>query len=106
MTAFRASAPLRNSLSNILTKRPDDVVFTTALRTPVARYGRGYKHAYPEELLAFVLQRTRERLENKGVDTSLIQDICTGTVLMELGGAKSGRLAALHAGMPITSAYK
>ncbi len=25
---------------------------------------------------------------------------------MELGGAKSGRMAALHAGMPITSAYK
>lgn len=60
---------------------------------------------YPEELLAFVLQKTRERLEKKGVDIKLIQDICTGTVLMELGGAKSGRLAAVHAGMPIEHAY-
>ena len=60
---------------------------------------------YPEELLAFVLQKTRERLEKRGVDIKLIQDICTGTVLMELGGAKSGRLAALHAGMPIEHAY-
>lgn len=52
-----------------------------------------------------MLQKTRERLEKRGVDIKLIQDICTGTVLMELGGAKSGRLAALHAGMPIEHAY-
>lgn len=105
--AFRASATIRDksSLESILKKRPDDVVFTTALRTPVARMKKGYKDAYPEELLAFVLQKTRERLENKGVPIDSIEDICTGTVLMELGGAKSGRLAALHAGMPITSAY-
>lgn len=127
--AFRASASLRDrsGLESVLKKRPDDVVFTTALRTPVARYKKGYKDAvrvscahvcksylltfsfvnaqYPEELLAFVLQKTRERLEKKGVDIGMVQDICTGTVLMELGGAKSGRLAALHAGMPIESAY-
>lgn len=103
--AFRSSAPLRNSLQGILKKSADDVVFTTALRTPIARFGKGYKHAYPEELLAFVFQKTRERLEKKGVDPNLIQDICTGTVLMELGGAKSGRLAALHAGMPVEAAY-
>lgn len=67
---------------------------------------QGFKHAYPEELLAHVYQRTRERLEARGVDISIIEDICAGTVLAELGGAKSGRLAALHAGMPITSAYR
>ncbi|PWN93978.1 putative acetyl-CoA C-acyltransferase precursor [Acaromyces ingoldii] len=105
MAAFRPTLAVRSGLSNILKKRPDDVVFTTALRTPIARLGKGYKHAYPEELLAFVLQRTRERLEAKGVDIKIIEDICTGTVLMELGGAKSGRLAALHAGMPIEHAY-
>lgn len=105
MAAFRSTSIARSGLQNILKKRPDDVVFTTALRTPIARLGRGFKHQYPEELLAFVLKRTRERLEKKGVDINMIEDICTGTVLMELGGAKSGRLAALHAGMPIESAY-
>ncbi|PWN45117.1 thiolase [Ceraceosorus guamensis] len=104
--AFRPTSLVRSTgLSSILKKRPDDVVFTTALRTPVARMGKGFKHAYPEELLAFVLQKTRERLEAQGVDIKVIEDICTGTVLAELGGAKSGRLAALHAGMPIETAY-
>lgn len=104
--AFRSNMPLRQGLQSILKKRPDDVVFTTMLRTPIARMKKGYKDAYPEELLAHVLQRTRERLEARGVDKSVIEDVCTGTVLMELGGAKSGRMAALHAGMPITSAYR
>ncbi len=104
--AFRSSPAVRQGLQSLLQKRADDVVFTTALRTPIARMKKGFKDAYPEELLAHVLQRTRERLESRGVDKSIIEDVCTGTVLMELGGAKSGRMAALHAGMPITSAYK
>lgn len=103
---MRATPTLRQGLSSLLQKRADDVVFTTALRTPIARMKKGFKDAYPEELLAHVLRRTRERLEKQNVDTSLIEDICTGTVLMELGGAKSGRMAALHAGMPVTSAYR
>ncbi|EPQ28536.1 uncharacterized protein PFL1_03840 [Pseudozyma flocculosa PF-1] len=104
--AFRSSPAVQQGLSSLLQKRADDVVFTTALRTPIARMKKGFKDAYPEELLAHVLRRTRERLESRGVDKSIIEDICTGTVLMELGGAKSGRMAALHAGMPVTSAYK
>lgn len=56
---------------------------------------------YPEELLAHVLKATKERLEAQGLDVNggAVQDIHTGTVLMELGGAKSGRLASLHAGL-------
>ncbi|PWN21298.1 putative acetyl-CoA C-acyltransferase precursor [Microstroma glucosiphilum] len=107
--AFRSTVPrlAKNAaLDAVLKKSPSDVVFTTALRTPIARMNKGFKHAYPEELLAHVYQRTRERLEARGVDISIIEDICAGTVLAELGGAKSGRLAALHAGMPITSAYR
>lgn len=104
--AFRSSLTVRQGLQSLLQKRADDVVFTTALRTPIARMKKGFKDAYPEELLAHVLRRTRERLESRGVDKNIIEDICTGTVLMELGGAKSGRMAALHAGMPVTSAYK
>ncbi|CAO1622111.1 unnamed protein product [Sympodiomycopsis kandeliae] len=107
--AFRAS--LRNlrpssAVENLIKKRTDDVVITTALRTPIARMNKGFKHAYPEELLAHVYQKTRERLEAKGVDINIIEDVCAGTVLAELGGAKSGRLAALHAGLPLESAYR
>jgi hypothetical protein len=47
-----------------------------------------------------VLSATRVELEKQGLDVKggKVEDIATGTVLMELGGAKSGRLAALHAG--------
>jgi acetyl-CoA acyltransferase 1 len=47
-----------------------------------------------------VLKSTRERLEAMGVDVQggAVEDIHAGTVLMELGGAKSGRLASLDAG--------
>lgn len=72
----------------------------TSLRTPIAKFKGGYKDMYPEELLAHVLKSTKERLEGLGVDVNggAVQDIHTGTVLMELGGAKSGRLASLDAG--------
>lgn len=73
---------------------------------PIFLLFQGFKHTYPEELLAHVYQRTRERLEARFTDISVIEDICAGTVLSELGGAKSGRLAALHAGLPIESAYR
>lgn len=51
-------------------------------------------------MLSHVLRATKERLEAQGLDVNggAVQDIHTGTVLMELGGAKSGRLAALDAG--------
>lgn len=105
--AFRSSRAARQAVSDLLKTRPDDIVFTTGLRTPIARMKKGFKDAYPEELLAHVLQKTRERLEKRGVDVAgSVEDICTGTVLMELGGAKSGRMAALHAGMPVSSAYR
>ncbi|PWN24610.1 thiolase [Jaminaea rosea] len=104
--ALRASLPRRSALDSLLTKRPTDVVITTALRTPIARMGKGFKHMYPEELLSHVYTHTRKRLESRGIDLELIEDVCAGTVLAELGGAKSGRLAALHSGLPISAAYR
>lgn len=94
------SFALKKGLKEILKKSPDDVVVVTALRTPIARFNGAYKDTNPEVLLAKILGATRERLEQKGMDVSKgdINDISTGNVLMELGGHKSGRTAALHAG--------
>lgn len=91
---------VKHGLRSILTKRPDDVVLITALRTPVGRVKGGFKDTYPEELLGHVLKATRERLEKQGLDVKggKVDDVAVGTVLMELGGAKAGRLAALDAG--------
>lgn len=42
-------------LKNILHKGPDDVVFLSALRTPINRaYKGGLRNAYPEQMLAAV----------------------------------------------------
>lgn len=89
-----------NSRSPLRKLTQDAAQFVTALRTPIAKFKGAYKDTYPEELLAHVLKATRERLEGQGLDIQGggVQDIAVGTVLMELGGAKSGRLASLHAG--------
>lgn len=48
-------ALLRKGLRNILKKSASDVVFVSALRTPVTRATKGgFKDAYPEELLSHV----------------------------------------------------
>lgn len=105
--SFRPTA-LRSNLQTLLKKRPDDIVFITSLRTPIGKFKGGFKDMYPEELLAHVLKATRERLQAQGLDVKggAVQDIAVGTVLMELGGAKSGRLASLHAGFPVVTGFK
>ncbi|KNF03370.1 hypothetical protein PSTG_03313 [Puccinia striiformis f. sp. tritici PST-78] len=97
----------RHGLTHITRKSPSDVVIITALRTAIARSGRGsFKDSYPEELLSLILDASRQRLEGMGVKAVQVQDIAVGTVLMELGGAKSGRLAALHAGFPYQTTFR
>ena len=75
-------------------------MIVSALRTPIGRFKGGFKDTNPEILLAKVLEATKGRLEEQGLDVSkgVVEDISSGTVLMELGGHKSGRTAALHAG--------
>ncbi|MBW0505411.1 hypothetical protein O181_045126 [Austropuccinia psidii MF-1] len=90
-----------------LQKKPSDVVLITALRTPIARSFKGsFKDAYPEELLGLALSATRQQLEGLGLQAEKVHDICTGNVLMELGGSNVGRLAALHAGFPYQTAFR
>ncbi|GAA5888250.1 hypothetical protein JCM16303_005315 [Sporobolomyces ruberrimus] len=98
----------RRAVADVLKKRPDDVVIVTALRTPIGKFRGGLKDMHAEELLSHVLKSTRERLEGMGVDVKggAVEDIHNGTVLMELGGAKSGRLASLDAGFPTISGFK
>ncbi|KAI5782626.1 3-ketoacyl-CoA thiolase A [Geopyxis carbonaria] len=94
---------LRRGLANILDKSASDVVFVSALRTPVTRaYKGGFRDTYPEELLAHILKAT---LAKTGINPTSIEDVTIGTVLSELGGAKAGRMAALHAGLSPTTPF-
>jgi len=95
---------LQKGLKNILQKNPNDVVFLSALRTPTTRgFKGGLKDAHDHELLYHVLKATLAKLPN--LDPATIEDVCIGTVLSELGGSKAGRMAALAAGLPTTSAF-
>lgn len=94
-----SSAP--RGLRQILQKNPSDVVILSSLRTPVTRAKKGgFKDSYPEELLSHVLRATLAA--NPSLDPALIEDVAIGSVLQELGGAKAGRMAQIHAGFPHT----
>lgn len=95
------ASPVPRGLRQLLQKSPSDIVILSSLRTPVTRAKKGgFKDAYPEELLANVLKATLEA--NPNLDPALIEDVCIGSVLQELGGAKAGRMAQIHAGFPNT----
>lgn len=97
-TSFRV--PHTKTVFSFFFPSSGDEQFITTLRTPIGKLKGALKDMYPEELLTHVLKATREKLEAVGVDVKggAVQDIAVGTVLMELGGAKSGRLASLDAG--------
>jgi acetyl-CoA acyltransferase 1 len=88
---------LHKGLKNILQKHPQDVVFLSALRTPVTRAKKGpLRDSQDHQILAAVLKGTLDA--NPKLNPELIDDIHIGTVLSELGGSKAGRMAALHVG--------
>ncbi|KAK4547567.1 hypothetical protein LTR36_000524 [Oleoguttula mirabilis] len=96
---------LQKGAKNLLQKNPHDIVFLSALRTPVTRAKKGgFRDAHDHELLAHVLKATLAA--NPNLDPKLIDDIQIGTVLSELGGSKAGRMAALHAGIPETAGFQ
>jgi acetyl-CoA acyltransferase 1 len=96
---------IKQGVKNILTKSPSDVVFLSALRTPVTRAKKGgFKDAHDHELLAAVLRATLAHTPN--LDPAAVQDIQIGTVLSELGGSKAGRMAALHVGYPVSVPFQ
>ncbi|KAF2280102.1 3-ketoacyl-CoA thiolase B [Westerdykella ornata] len=95
---------IQKGVKNIVQKNPHDVVFLSALRTPVTRAKKGgLRDAYDHEMLAAVLKATTNKFPN--LDPAKIHDICIGTVLSELGGSKAGRMAANHVGLPVTTTF-
>ncbi|KAF2872020.1 3-ketoacyl-CoA thiolase B [Massariosphaeria phaeospora] len=95
---------IQKGVKNILQKNPQDVVFLSAIRTPITRAKKGgLRDAYDHEMLAAVLKATTTKFPE--LDPSKIDDICVGTVLSKLGGQKAGRMAANHIGVPTTTSF-
>ncbi|KAI4524666.1 thiolase [Schizophyllum commune Loenen D] len=88
--------------SKILQKNDNDVVIVAAVRTAMTKARKGgFSNTRPEELLSHVL---RAVYKNVNLDPKLIEDVAVGNVLPPGGGATQARMAALHAGIPNTSA--
>ncbi|GKZ24511.1 hypothetical protein AbraIFM66951_006093 [Aspergillus brasiliensis] len=85
----------------ILSKNPDDIVITLAVRTPLTKARKGgLKDTSLDDLLISLLTSIREK---SNLDPNLVEDVCVGNVLCP-GGAYVARSAVLAAGFPVTAA--
>lgn len=100
LTPTLTSSPLLSSHPTALTtKKADDVVIISALRTPIGRAKKGiFKDTFVEDLLAAVIKGTIDRTK---IDPAVIGDIVVGTVLGP-GSQRANecRIGAFLAGVP------
>jgi acetyl-CoA acyltransferase 1 len=71
-------SPLRDSPQFSLSKNPDDVVITLAIRTPLCKATKGgFKDTKFDTMVFKLLQEVKARMN---IDASLVEDICLGNV--------------------------
>ncbi|KAG8955452.1 hypothetical protein FRC04_008803 [Tulasnella sp. 424] len=89
-----------SGLAALEVKRPDDVVITLAVRSPLCKSKKGaLKDTRSDELLTSMFKAA---IQKSQIDPSLIGDICVGTVLAP-GAMYQARSAAIAAGIPVTT---
>lgn len=96
VSSHLASAPSAG-LKELLTSSPNDVVLVLSKRSPLCKAGKGgYKDSTVDELMTAMFKATVKAMP-KGMDASMVQDICVGVVQ---GGANENfaRAASLAAG--------
>jgi len=75
-----------------------DAVICMPLRTPVGRYGGTLRDVQAEELAALVVEKV---LERSGLPPEKVDDVIFGHCYPNGETPAIGRLAALHAGLPV-----
>jgi acetyl-CoA acetyltransferase len=66
-------------------KNADDIVITLAIRTPLAKAGKGgFKDTQLDFLVYSLLKKV---IEKSNLDPSLVEDICCGNVRSSLTGS-------------------
>ncbi|KAG8891775.1 hypothetical protein FRC00_013121, partial [Tulasnella sp. 408] len=89
-----------SGLAALEVKRPDDVVITMAVRSPLCKSKKGaLKDTGSDELLTSMFKAA---IQKSQIDPSIIGDICVGTVLAP-GAMYQARSAAIAAGIPVTT---
>src|SRR4051794_31530413 len=78
-----------------------DAVICEPLRTPVGRYGGSLRDLPAATLAATVVKALIERT---GIDGSLVEDVLLGQCYGNSEAPAIGRVAALDAGLPVTTA--
>lgn len=82
-------------------KNKDDIVIVSALRTPIAKAGRGAFRGLTNDVLVYhaikgILDKTR-------IDPSLIDEVCFGHGLSPMNGSTALRIGALRAGLSLVT---
>ncbi|MDB9807756.1 acetyl-CoA C-acetyltransferase [Candidatus Pelagibacter sp.] len=82
-----------------MTKKPNDVVITAALRTPIGTYKGSLKNLSADKLGALAIKEAIFKSELKPDD---IDEVIMGHVLTSGLGQNPARQASIHAGIPVS----
>jgi acetyl-CoA C-acetyltransferase len=83
-----------------MTKKPNDVVITAALRTPIGTYKGSLKSLSADKLGTLAI---KEVIYKSKLKTEDIDEVIMGHVLTSGLGQNPARQAAIHAGIPVTT---
>ena len=82
-----------------MSKKPNDVVITAALRTPIGTYKGSLKGLSAEKLGSSVIKEVIHKSKLKVDD---IDEVIMGHVLTSASGQNTARQASIHAGIPVS----
>ena len=82
-----------------MSKKLDDVVITSALRTPIGTYKGSLKDVSADKLGALVI---KEVIHKSNLKTDQIDEVIMGHVLTSGLGQNPARQASIHAGIPVS----
>ncbi len=81
----------------------ENIVITSAVRTPIGDFGGAFKDVLPNELAAAVI---KEAVKRSSLEPAQIDEVILGNCIMRSDEANIARVAALKAGLPMeTSAF-
>ena len=83
-----------------MTKKPNDVVITAALRTPIGAYRGSLKGLSADKLGTLAI---KEVIHKSKLKTDDIDEVIMGHVLTSGAGQNPARQASIHAGIPVTT---
>jgi acetyl-CoA C-acetyltransferase len=83
-----------------MNKKPNDVVITAALRTPIGTYKGSLKDLSADKLGALAI---KEVIYKSKLKTEDIDEVIMGHVLTSCAGQNPARQASIHAGIPVTT---